>query len=301
MIMSQTPLISVVIPNYNYGRYLPEAIDSVLAQSYSNTEIVVVDDGSTDNSEDVLRNYEDRVRWFSQRNQGVSTARNAGVEKSRGELIAFLDADDVWLPNKLALQAERILTDEGLGLVHCGVEEFCEGDHITRLQLNGLEGWVAREILLPGQLEMVAISSGSLLTREAFLSAGGFDPRLSTSADIDLAYRVATGHRIGFVPEVLARIRMHNTNMHRTNIQVLEHDMLLFYSKVFSNAEPAIRKMRRQCYGNLHLALGGSYFRARRPFSCARHLIKSLYFRPQHLKYIVQFPLRWRRRWSVTH
>ena len=145
MIMSQTPLISVVIPNYNYGRYLSQAIDSVLAQSYSNMEIVVVDDGSTDNSEEVLRSYEDRVRWFRQENEGVSTARNFGVEKSHGALIAFLDADDVWLPNKLELQAERIIADESLGLVHCGVEEFCDGDHITRRQLNGLEGWVAKE------------------------------------------------------------------------------------------------------------------------------------------------------------
>ena len=90
------PLVSVVIPNYNYGQYLRQAIDSVLAQTYPAIEIIVVDDGSQDKSEAIVRSYGERVRLIAQRNQGVSVARNRGVQESAGEFVAFLDADDAW-------------------------------------------------------------------------------------------------------------------------------------------------------------------------------------------------------------
>src|SRR5215204_4807622 len=101
------PLVSVIIPNYNYAQYLTQTLDSVLSQTYPHVEIIVVDDGSTDGSQEVLRNYTDRVTWFQQRREGVSVARNRGVQESHGQLIAFLDADDVWLPAKLERQVEK--------------------------------------------------------------------------------------------------------------------------------------------------------------------------------------------------
>src|SRR5688500_1347785 len=94
------PLVSVIIPNYNYAHYLPQAINSVLAQTYSQVEIIVIDDGSTDDSVTVLRSYGDRIRWLQQPNQGVSAARNVGAHNTKGELVAFLDADDFWLPER---------------------------------------------------------------------------------------------------------------------------------------------------------------------------------------------------------
>ena len=117
-------LVSVVIPNYNYANYLREALDSVLAQSYSDIEIVVVDDGSTDGSKDVIAAYDDRINAIFQKNEGVSAARNNGVLAGSGEFIAFLDADDAWLPTKVERQVAMFRSDPALGLVHVGVEEI---------------------------------------------------------------------------------------------------------------------------------------------------------------------------------
>ena len=100
--MTSTPLISVVITNHNYRRYLGECIDSALSQIYPNIEVIVVDDGSTDNSAALLQSYGKRITIIIQNNKGVASARNAGIFKSKGEWVAFLDADDSWRPEKLS-------------------------------------------------------------------------------------------------------------------------------------------------------------------------------------------------------
>src|SRR5215469_6419121 len=115
------PLVSVVIVNHNYGRYLGECIDSVLAQTYRRIETIVVDDGSADNSLEVLRSYSNRITVVSQSNQGPSAARNAGIARSTGEWIAFLDSDDLWLPEKIREQSEYF-DNASVGIIFCCVE-----------------------------------------------------------------------------------------------------------------------------------------------------------------------------------
>src|SRR5690348_15579178 len=115
--MSDRDLVSVIIPAYNYARYIPGAVNSVLAQTYQNHEIVVVDDGSTDGTRQALGDSLDKISYIYQHNRGVSAARNVGIERSRGELIAFLDADDVWVPDKLDRQVRFLRDHPSIGMV----------------------------------------------------------------------------------------------------------------------------------------------------------------------------------------
>ena len=141
------PLVSVIIPNYNYGHFLAQSIDSVLAQTYPNIEIIVVDDGSSDDSAEVLMTYSDKIKWIKQSNQGVSAARNKGTAASKGELIAFLDADDVWLPEKIEKQVRVFHAENEIGLVHCGLVDFDDEGNLLSKQLDGMEGSIALDLL----------------------------------------------------------------------------------------------------------------------------------------------------------
>ncbi len=287
----ENPLVSIIIPNYNYGRFLAQTIHSALGQSYSNTEVIVIDDGSTDDSEAVLRGFGNRIRWFRGHRKGVSTARNLGVQESRGQFVAFLDADDVWLPAKLTRQVRRILDDPEIGLVHCGVEEIDSAGTSLRTFIDGMEGWVAKEMLLFKRSVIIGLGSTGLLPRSTFEAVGGFDERLSTSADWELSYRVARRQRVGFVPEALVQYRIHNSNMH-AKIEIMEHDVLVGYAKAFNTDDPELLAIRRQCYGNIHLVLAGSYVRAGKPLDFARHALHSVRYAPGNLMRLLEFPKR---------
>jgi glycosyltransferase involved in cell wall biosynthesis len=287
------PLVSVIIPNFNYAQYLPQALDSVLAQTYRETEIIVVDDESTDDSEAVVSKYGGRVRFIKQKNQGVSAARNRGVAASHGDLIAFIDADDAWLPAKLDKQVPRILADPDVGLVHCAVEQVGPSGASLGSLRDGMEGSVSTEFLLFQRPVVIAAGSTALIPRKVFEEVGGFDTRLSTSADWDLCYRIALKWKVAFVAEELVKYRIHTSNMH-ANIKRMEHDMLLCYDKAF--AAGAGDAKRRQCYGNLHLVLAGSYFRAGQHTDFVRQAVKSVWLTPANLKRLLGFPLRWYRR-----
>ena len=284
------PKVSVIIPNYNYGKYVSFAIDSVLNQTYPNIEVIVVDDGSKDNSKEILEGYGDKIKTIFQQNAGVSEARNNGVRESSGEFIAFLDADDIWMPEKIDKQMSRFAEDKALGLVNCGVEEILQtGEHL-RFQTDGSEGWVAEKFLL-FQTPTFAIASAGLIPRDIFKEVGGFDKELSTSADWDFGYRVASRYRIGIVHEPLVKYRIHGSNMHG-NISLMERDMLLGYEKAFSQNDQNLIKIKRTAYGTLYQILAGSYFRAGNYMDFVRTATKSLLLKPSSMLYFIKFPLR---------
>ncbi|QIT56556.1 glycosyltransferase family 2 protein [Aquisalimonas sp. 2447] len=142
--MTAAPLISIVTPTFNRAGYLPVAIDSVLAQTFPNLEYLIVDDGSTDNTSDVVNSYDDeRIRYFRQENQGQSVARNVGIENSRGEFVCFLDSDDAWVPEKLQQQLEAFRAHPEAGVVY-GDYIFidAEGDTLSMRNMGRRSGWI---------------------------------------------------------------------------------------------------------------------------------------------------------------
>lgn len=294
-----SPLVSVIIPNYNYARFLPQAIDSALAQTYAPVEIIVVDDGSQDASLEVLKSYGARIRWIAQQNQGVAAARNHGVRLSQGRYLAFLDADDYWLPAKLERQMARFFQDPELGLVYCGADEFNE-QGTQSLRQDGMGGWVLHELLLLRRPAFFGGGSGFVMSRALFDEVGGFDEALSTSADWDLACRLAARRPFGFVPEVLLKYRLHHSNMH-TNVAAMERDMLLVYAKHFGQASAELQAIRRASYGRLHMILAGSYFRAGQYRQFGRHALKSLCLAPANSARLLSYPWRrWQRRQATS-
>jgi glycosyltransferase involved in cell wall biosynthesis len=281
--------ISVVIPTYNYGRFVREAIDSVLAQTRAPLEIIVVDDGSTDGTEQIVRAFGDRVRYLWQQNAGVGAARNTGIAHARGEYIAFIDSDDIWLPEKLAKQLARFDADPALGLVYSGAERF-DGSGTLSVALDGIEGWIAPELL---RLERSVISSGSgmMLPKRVVEEVGGFDADLQPSEDWDFCYRVALRHRIGFVPEVLVRYRQHGGGLH-LDVPGMERAMMLALEKAFASHNPDIQSQRRRTYGRMHRILAGCYFRRGAVRSFLQHMLASLRDDPRNAGYFAAYPLR---------
>lgn len=284
--------VSVIVPTYNYGRFIAEAIRSALRQSLAPVEIIVVDDGSADDTAEVVAGFGDAVRYIRQGNAGVCVARNRGVAESSGELIAFLDADDIWEPTKLEKQAGLFERDVRIGLVHCGMREFDTdtGESIA-LHTDGMEGDVADELLLWEKSVIVGPGGTIMVSREAFEAAGGFDPRQKCGEDWDLCYRIARRYRVGFVREPLVSYRSHGAAAHR-NVREMERGMGIFYEKAFAEGGPEVARLRRRALGNYNRVLAGSYFRAGKYGDFLRTAAKSVWYRPAGVGYFAAFPLR---------
>ena len=292
--------VSVIIPNYNYGRFVGEAVESVLAQTYPCREITVVDDGSTDESLEVLARYEKahpgRVRVVRQQNRGVGLARNAGVEHSTGDLVGFLDADDYWTADKIEKQVARFLADEEVGMVSCGMEEFDAAGRVLHHYLSQEKGWMADKILAFNS-RIVVGGSAVLVRRAIFEAVGGYDHRkeLHPSEDWELGYRIARVCKIDYVPELLVRYRNHGGNGHLQSPR-MERAMLLAYEKIYADALPDVRKLKNESYGNLYSVLAGSYFHAGAYADFLRTTALSLRHKPAKITRLLGFPVRFLQR-----
>lgn len=258
--MTEKPLVSVVIPAFNAERYVSVAIRSVLAQSYSPVECVVVDDGSTDATRAVIRGFGDRVHTVHSENRGVASARNLGARSSKGSFLAFLDADDVWLPRKLERQMEVMLRMPDLGLVYTSLHIVDEhGRYIGRVDAPPPWKALANTLLL--EPPAASPASTGLLRRQTFEEVGGFSAGLSTSADCDFFCKIASRHPVARLDAPMALYRHHATQMHSDPL-VTRRDMKAVFERFFSDPTllPShIRGKRRRAEANLAVSLAGRY------------------------------------------
>jgi glycosyltransferase involved in cell wall biosynthesis len=293
--------VSVIIPTYNYGRFIGAALDGVLGQTLRPAEVIVVDDGSTDDTEAVVRAFIDaaandadgvRIEYIKQANAGVCAARNRGVAASSGKYIAFADADDIWHPTKLENQIAKFGEDEKIGLVHCGMREFdSDTGETIAVNIDGMEGDVADELLLWERSVIVGPGGTIVVTRNAFDDAGGFDTKMKVGEDWDFCYRVARKYRVGFVREALIDYRSHSSAAHR-NVAEMERGMARFYEKAFADGGPDVQKLKRRSYGNFYRVVSGSYFQAGEIGNFLRTAAKSIWYRPAGIAYFAAFPFR---------
>lgn len=204
--------ISAVIPSYNHAALVKEAIASVLAQSRPLQEVVVVDDGSTDDTRQVVADFSGPVRYVYQSNRGLSAARNTGIREARGDWLAFLDADDSWLPEKTRLQEEAVLREPQAVLVYNSVW-MAEPDGERRLAQAAPPSSLWPNL----RYRNCICGSGSavLVRKDVVQDAGGFDETLTGCEDWDLWFRLALKHPFTYVPEPLAVLRSYAGSMSR--------------------------------------------------------------------------------------
>ena len=210
------PEISAVIPTYNCRKYVKFAIDSAFAQKDTDIEIIVIDDGSTDDTGDLLQDcYGDRIRYIWQENSGESSARNRGVEAAQGEFVAFLDADDMWLPQKSRVQLDTFRLHPEHCLVVCQAHVIGKDNELLREAM--IEQTSAESsIRLPGLLQKNVIApSCTLMRRDILQRIGGFDPAIKFGEDWDLWLRLGQQGDFAFIAEPLALYRQHSASQSR--------------------------------------------------------------------------------------
>lgn len=198
---NRTPLVSIILPTYNRSNVVGRAIESVLGQTFTNFELIVVDDGSTDDTLKILENYNDeRIRIFSHdNNKGGSAARNTGISKSDGKYIAFIDSDDEWLRTKLQLQVEKIRSHPSLSIVYTGHYKNSQGTReigqIPQHDGNIFEAQLARDRVNP--------TSTVLVDKHCFETVGTFNESLNARQDYEMWLRIAKKFNFGYIKKPL--------------------------------------------------------------------------------------------------
>jgi len=259
--MHTQPLVSVVIPVYGAEKYIEETIRSVIAQTYTYWEIIAVCDGSPDNSEAVIKKLQEeepRLHYFWKENSGVSNTRNYGIKKAKGTFIAFLDADDTWIENKLELQIKTFEENPELGW--CFGDTWLADEYMNHTEyrrgydhdlLNDILAWETD--IVPGP------SSNIMVRKECFENGIAFDTDLSSGADQDMTIQLAAKYKGKRIDAPLWVYRVLPNSM-SSSVKVTEHDHIIVFNKAKKNKLFHSKAFEKACFANLYLIIGGSWW-----------------------------------------
>lgn len=248
------PKVSVIVTAYNLIEYLPETIDNVLQQTYNDFEVIVVDDGSTDNTAAWVRQVTDpRVRLICQPNMGLSGASNTGIENARGEYITFLDADDLWEPTKLAKQVEILDNCPEVGIVYTWVIYMNEeGKSTGRVVKPEAEGYIWEQLIEVNQIECGSVN---LIRRSCFEKVGLFDTNLKSYVpDWDMWLRLALHYQFKVIREPLVYYRQRSSSGSR-QFKAMERSFNIVLEKAFNAAPPELKPLVNRGYGFAYFCL----------------------------------------------
>jgi glycosyltransferase involved in cell wall biosynthesis len=247
--------LSVVIPTYNRAGLVKAAVDSVLKQTWTAFEIIVVDDGSSDESKDVLGQYGNRIRYFQRDHEGPSQARNFGAAQACGEFLAFLDSDDVWEPNKLDVQMAFLGVHPEIKMVCCGTYRLGQSPK-RRSPLKG-DRW--GDLFLTLFEKSFVNTSSVVLDRACFLQVGAFDETIRTAEDYDLWLRVARRFPVAYLDRPLVGIRKHRDELSKNKVELRRNAIRVVERHFDPHRVP--RKAYRKRIADLHVYLGRGYLR----------------------------------------
>lgn len=275
---TDAPRVSVIIPAYNVSEFIDETLASIFAQTYRDFEVIVINDGSPDTGEleNVIEKYFGEVIYIKQGNQGAAAARNAGIENARGELIAFLDGDDVWLPEFLDRQI-KALDERSLDMIYCDALLFGEhrGKSNTYMEKAPSKGAVTPETLIDARCNV--ITSGTVIKKQKIAEAGFFNPTAMRTEDFELWFSLAKrGVRIGFQRDVLLKYRVRRTGLSGDSIKETERTVrsleIITARNQLTEAEEKLRRRQIRFAEAHHELAKGKYYLARENYGeAARH------------------------------
>lgn len=248
------PRVSIIIPSYNSLKYLPETLQSVLEQDFSDFEVIVVNDGSTDGTEAWFNaNIEDpRLKLITQPNQGPSAARNTGIAVAQGEYIAFLDSDDLWHPSKLSKQIEVLDSNPECALVYSWLANIDpQGNPTGKVRSYFNQGMVWPELVMHN---FIGCGSNAMVRSRCFLELGLFDPATTGIEDWDMWLRIADRYPFRVIQEALVYYRQHPASL-SNNWTVLEKSFQKVLDKTFSSTDSQKSRYRSMSYAMAYLCL----------------------------------------------
>jgi glycosyltransferase involved in cell wall biosynthesis len=258
------PLVSVVIPTYNSALFLPQSIESVLQQTYGNFEVIVIDDGSTDNTEEVLSGYKGAIRYMKKKNGGPSAARNLGIAEAKGEFIAFQDSDDLWLPEKLQLQMEYLTNHPEIAVLYTDLIQFNQ-QGLVSASLEERYGTLPSGYIFEELLVNHAVTLSTVIVRRSCIDeVGVFDESLIGAEDYNFYLRLARKFQFAFINQALVHKRLHTNNLSDDLDQMCEDEIknLEKIALMFPDARIPKRKLGAQIYARF-----GKYYFGQQRFN----------------------------------
>ncbi|TRZ89739.1 MAG: glycosyltransferase [Methanosarcinales archaeon] len=244
---TEQPLVSVIIPTFNREKFIGDAIRSVLDQTFQDFEVIVVDDGSTDRTAEIVRAFaSDKVKYVYHTNRGRSNARNHALGLAAGRYIAFLDSDDLYLPNKLELQVNFLNTHPDVGMVYTSA--YCVDENGSLLRdsyLANISGHIYKDIAfyVPVTITLPTV----MARREVFEHVGGFDENMERFEDTDMWRRIAKVFTVGAITDFTCKLRTHGDNaLAGQDPQQVVAAVMFYINKVFSEDASISLKIRRK-------------------------------------------------------
>lgn len=283
--------VSVVIPTYNRSAYLAEAIASVLAQTFQDFEIVIVDDGSTDDTAQMVKALaEPRIRYLEQDHRGVSAALNIGWRAARGDFIARLDSDDLWLPTLLQELVTRLEEDKTRGAAYARARGMnAQGELLTQLvgTSERFPGETLKSLVYGDFVSPMAV----VIRRSALDEVGGYDESLIGNEDWDVWIRIARHYGIAYVAKILALYRFHAQNLTRTNSDRMERlmqDRVRVLDKFFSSGDipPSVAAIKPIAYRNVYLDWAIRYLERRQWKNAWQAFERAVALSPSRLTFV---------------
>jgi len=286
------PEVSIIIPVYNAEKFIKKTIESVLSQTYKDYEIIIVDDGSTDNSKKILDEFKDKVRYFKQANSGVSSARNRAIKEAKGEYIALLDQDDLWYSEKLKKQINFIKKNPNAGMVYSDCYYIDDKDKVISRVFENQKfycGKIFENLVIENFIPIPTV----LIKKEVLNKTGLFVENYSHAEEYDLFLRISKDYEVGFMNEALAGYRVHDTNLSKNIDKSLQEDIIVkeyTLKKYAKQIEPVKNKIKRKLAEHYY-ELGRFYQKAGQGKMARQCLAKSIktyvYSYKQYLCYIL--------------